>query len=540
MPLAWKAMKFSLPIALTPWPARVLIAIALLIILSPMAVLAQAAEDRIAFIIGNGGYPKDLALKNPLNDASAIEKQLSGFGFEIKSYKDLKVAQVSGLRQQMESRIKRNSVLFFYYAGHGVQIDGRNYLVPVDATLSDGDKASQESFYLGDVLHAIERMRPKIAVVILDSCRDNPFKNQKNSSTLKQGLARVDPPTSTVVFYATRPGGTAQDGEEENGVFTKALLQEIAKPQQPLEVMFRKVSTSVYKSTKGEQEPWVEGVIREEVILAQQVAQPSLTVAALSPNLPLESFKKPIAEAVSSTAAELSTSLSINTDILDTPKPSPTLPPILVAQAQAIRSLTSLDMKAETLNTKFYCEDGNCADYEALYRDMRDQKKFPELFSPFQKFELCEFDLHANACKEDFLNHGRGVSPFLPIQALFGTRLVTKNLVLNQVKPTNGGGISFFAEPTVRTERTNIGIGNTNKCSQNPGRIELMRNQLELEISSSVCISVTPPIPSSYKLSTDVLAYDHTNRDFYVRWRVTKYSVGYYSSTAGIAKLSLR
>ena len=104
-----------------------------------MAVNAQATEDRVAFIIGNGGYPKSLALKNPLNDATAIEKQLTTLGFETKSYKDLKVAEISGLRQQMESRIKRNTVLFFYYAGHGVQIDGRNYLLPVDATLNDGD-----------------------------------------------------------------------------------------------------------------------------------------------------------------------------------------------------------------------------------------------------------------------------------------------------------------------------------------------------------------------------------------------------------------
>ena len=100
-----------------------------LLLVLPLGVFAQAAEDRVAFIIGNGGYPKSLALKNPLNDATAIEKQLTSLGFETKSYKDLKVAEVSGLRQQMESRLKRNSVLFFYYAGHGVQIDGRNYLL---------------------------------------------------------------------------------------------------------------------------------------------------------------------------------------------------------------------------------------------------------------------------------------------------------------------------------------------------------------------------------------------------------------------------
>jgi hypothetical protein len=171
---------------------------------------------------------------------------------------------------------------------------------------------------------------------------------------------------------------------------------------------------------------------------------------------------------------------------------------------------------------------------------MREQKKFPELFSPVQKIEICEFDLNGNACKEKFLNHGHGVNPFVLIQAIFGTRLVTKDLVLNQVKPTNGGGISFSAEPSVRIERTNVGIGNSVQCSQNLGRIELMRNQLEFEISSSVCITATPPIPSSYKLSTEVLAYDHTNKDFYVRWRMINYSILYYSSSAGVAKLSLR
>ena len=292
---------------MTRWLTRTLCVLALFTNLCPLAVNAQVAEDRVAFIIGNGGYPKSLALKNPLNDATAIEKQLSGLGFETKSYKDLKVAEVSGLRQQMESRLKRNSVLFFYYAGHGVQIDGRNYLLPVDATLNDGDKASQESLYLGDVLHAIERMRPKIAVVILDACRDNPFKDQKNSAGAKQGLARVDPPTSTVVFYATRPGGTAQDGDQDNGVFTQALLQEMVKQEQPLEVVFRRVSTSVFKSTKSEQEPWIEGVIREEFVINQanlsKPAQPLLVAVATPPQqvekdltLPLDKLPEPPVE----------------------------------------------------------------------------------------------------------------------------------------------------------------------------------------------------------------------------------------------------
>jgi hypothetical protein len=498
--------------------------LSILLLVLPLGVFAQAAEDRVAFIIGNGGYPKSLALKNPLNDATAIEKQLSNLGFETKSYKDLKVAEVSGLRQQMESRIKRNTVMFFYYAGHGVQIEGRNYLLPVDATLNDGDKASQESLYLGDVLHAIERMRPKIAVVILDACRDNPFKDQKNSSAAKQGLARVDPPTSTVVFYATRPGGTAQDGDDENGVFTKALLQEIVKPEQPLEVLFRRVSNAVYKNSKGEQEPWVEGVIREEVVLAKEYSASSLAIVPIIfPQQP-ESNPKPISTARQPEESE----------------PSHIASPISIAQLQAIRSLSSLDMKSETLSTKFFCEDGNCSDYEALYKTMREKNKFPELFTPTQKIELCEFDLNVGACKEPVLNHGRGVNPLILFQALFGTRTVTRNLMVTLAKKTNGGGMAFSAEPIVYVERLNLGNENAARCSQNPGRIELMSNQLELEIASSICISATPPIPGGYKLTADVLAYDHTNKDYYVRWRSKIYSFGLYQLSDGVAKLSLR
>jgi len=102
---------------MTRWLFKGVVFLALFTNLCPLAVKAQVAEDRVAFIVGNGGYPKSFALKNPLNDATAIEKQLANLGFETKSYKDLKVAEVSGLRQQMESRLKRNSILFFTTLG---------------------------------------------------------------------------------------------------------------------------------------------------------------------------------------------------------------------------------------------------------------------------------------------------------------------------------------------------------------------------------------------------------------------------------------
>jgi Caspase domain len=351
---------------------RTLLVLAYLTYLCPLAVHAQAAEDRVAFIIGNGGYPKSLALKNPLNDAAAIEKQLASLGFETKSYKDLKVAEVSGLRQQMESRLNRNSVLFFYYAGHGVQIDGRNYLLPVDATLNDGDKASKESLYLGDVLHAIERMRPKIAVMILDACRDNPFKDQKNSPAAKQGLARVDPPTSTVVFYATRPGGTAQDGDDENGVFTKALLQEMVKPEQPLEVVFRRVSTSVFKSTKSEQEPWIEGVIREEFFVNQGVIQKPLQPIAVAVAIP-QVEKEPALPPVKT--PEHPTEVLVSALPPSNSKPTPSQLEVAAGndeklviksldKVEALRRLNESIQKKELSNKlSFYCDGNDCFEY---------------------------------------------------------------------------------------------------------------------------------------------------------------------------------
>lgn len=185
---------------------------------------AQDKEDRVAFVIGNAAYSGSNKLINPVNDAKAVSSALRDQGFDVSEFTDLGKQQVNELRQQIEKRVKRNTVLFFYYAGHGVQVEGRNYLVPVDARFSNGNDLADESLYLGDVLAAIEKRRPRLSVVILDACRDNPFAHEKSNAT-KKGLARVDPPSSTVVFYATRPGGIASDGTEGNGLFTQSLLR---------------------------------------------------------------------------------------------------------------------------------------------------------------------------------------------------------------------------------------------------------------------------------------------------------------------------
>ena len=502
---------------MTHWLSKALLVLASITYLCPSAVHAQAVEDRVAFIIGNGGYPKSLALKNPLNDATAIEKQLASLGFETKSYKDLKVAEVSGLRQQMESRLKRNSVLFFYYAGHGVQIDGRNYLLPVDATLNDGDKASQESLFLGDVLHAIERMRPKIAVVILDACRDNPFKDQKNSSAAKQGLARVDPPTSTVVFYATRPGGTAQDGDDENGVFTKALLQEIVKPEQPLEVLFRRVSTAVYKNTRGEQEPWIEGVIREEFAVARgvQSAKPS------------ELKPEPLGTVAVITQPTV-------------PAPLPVTPPPLT-QSETLAMLSDDDVKArvrsiktdleESLPTRVICDESGCFDYTKWVGELGKSERLESLKESLKNItaqpnaKFCIFDLNRFDCpNQDPIK----MSIIYPLAPILPSK-VMEGFSWQDVKVTNSGGVAFKYKPLV--DRKNVPGG----CIESDGAMQFTRTRIDMTLSRMTCFNLI--VPGSVKQNLQILMMDLSKREMLAYWDWNVISFLTYGSGRHLVKI---
>jgi hypothetical protein len=514
-----------------------------------LAVHAQAVEDRVAFIIGNGGYPKSLALKNPLNDATAIEKQLTSLGFETKSYKDLKVAEVSGLRQQMESRLKRNSVLFFYYAGHGVQIDGRNYLLPVDATLNDGDKASQESLYLGDVLHAIERIRPKIAVVILDACRDNPFKDQKNSPVAKQGLARVDPPTSTVVFYATRPGGTAQDGDDENGVFTKALLQEIVKPEQPLEVLFRRVSTSVFKSTKSEQEPWIEGVIREEFIVNQGIIQkplqpiavavavaatPTPQVEKILTSPPVKGPEPPI-EALAALIPSINNAPS-QTQLEIPAGNDEKLVMKSLDKAEALRRLNESIQKKELSNkSSFYCDGNYCFEYAEWAKSLASPENLDSIKSAWKgigisnKPTICEFDLKRNTCIKDGLNSFI-LSPIAIIPGASNSKF--ESWRYQDIKITNSGGMQFSLNAQL------VGLFNVVRpsCSESDAKIEFGRQEIVFNISRVNCFGAGP---ITLKLDTEVLLFNKEEKSMIVKWSVIGFGMLSVGSGSGIGLIKL-
>lgn len=510
-----------------------------------VSTVAQAPlPNRLAIVIGNGSYQQS-PLKNPLNDARAVSESLKRYGFEVHTYMDLKTAQAGEIKRLIRERVAPYTTVIFYYAGHGIQIDGENLFPNVDANFSRLESIREQSIKLNEVLGAISGVKPKAAVVVLDACRDNPFEKETGQSG-NRGLARAVSPPASVIFYATRPGSTASDGSGSNGLFTDVFLKEMANPELPLELLFRRVSSAVYKASKGEQEPWVEGVIREEVVLARPEAMPEIAVAVATPQAPTVPTV-PLALALPQVPAAPTVPVigpaeiaSVATLPPSLPESSPAPAPVVLAQADAMRSLSSIDLKAETLDTKFYCEDGNCADYPGLYRVMREQRKFPELFAPAQKVELCEFDLKTDSCKETFLNHGVGINPMVLFQMMFGSRIVTRGIDIKSLEPTNGGGLTFSVEKKMRIERTKMGSESWIECPDSAGRIEMMSDKLEFELSTAVCLPQSPPLPTAFKLSIDVLAYDHTKRDFYVRWKSTQYSFGYFSSSTGIAKMSLR
>jgi uncharacterized caspase-like protein len=228
-----------------------------------LATCTASAETRIALIIGNSNYASaNLKLANAANDAAAMQLALKEAGFQ--SIVKLNARRVDFYRavDEFSARIIRDphSVGLFYYAGHGVQADGVNYLIPVDAQIQSTGDLEANAFDVARVLRAMQAAQNEMNIVILDACRDNPLRRTR--STVR-GLARLDAPSGTFIAYAAAPGQTAEDGFlGTNGVFTGELLKAMALPNLPLEQMFKKVITGVRGATRGSQTPWFEASIQ--------------------------------------------------------------------------------------------------------------------------------------------------------------------------------------------------------------------------------------------------------------------------------------
>jgi uncharacterized caspase-like protein len=249
---------------------------------------AALAERRVALVIGNSNYANAARLPNPVKDAGAIADALSRLGFDVTHADNLGVAGMRKALQAFEDKANGADWALVYYAGHGMELDGKNWLVPVDAALARASDVADEAVPLDRVL---ERVRPasSLRIVILDACRNNPFltrmiMGRDGTRSLGRGLAPIQPQRGEVVFYAARDGHVALDGDGPHSPFAAAMLKVIEKPGLELGFFFREVTSDVLEATAPEaQEPFVYGSLPRQKYYFK--APESVEASAPAPSL---------------------------------------------------------------------------------------------------------------------------------------------------------------------------------------------------------------------------------------------------------------
>ncbi len=212
-----------------------------------------ATEQRVALVIGNANY-KSAPLRNPVNDAKAVADKLQGLGFKVTLKLDQDQKGMADAIRTFGNQLKAGGAGLFYYAGHGMQVKGHNFLIPVDADIRNEDEVPYRSIDANEVLSKMETAQNRLNLMILDACRNNPFSRKFRSSS--QGLAQMDAPSGTLVAFATAPGSVASDGTGKNGLYTQHLLASLGQPGVPVEQLFKRVRVGVMKDTRNAQVPW--------------------------------------------------------------------------------------------------------------------------------------------------------------------------------------------------------------------------------------------------------------------------------------------
>ncbi len=238
---------------ITPCLAFILLIISSLC-LSGQSDYAAAANRRIALVIGNGDYDTG-PLLNPGNDARAMAGALRETGFEVMEYIDVaNQADMKRVIREFGRKIQNGGVGLFYYAGHGIQVNGRNFLVPTKAQIYAEEEVEYESVDVGFVMSQMEIARNRMNIIILDACRNNPFARSWRSAAT--GLAFINAPTGTLIAYSTAPGSVASDGTGANGLYTEELLRQIRLKGLKIEDVFKNVRSEVLDKSNNMQTPW--------------------------------------------------------------------------------------------------------------------------------------------------------------------------------------------------------------------------------------------------------------------------------------------
>ena len=245
---------------------------------------AFAEPDRIALILGNSAYQLTSPLKNPVNDAAAIATSLERLGFAVTRGLDLTLADMDSKVSEFAHHLGSSKVVFFYYAGHGMQLDGRNYLVPVDFNPNGREALTTKLVSMDKILDDITGGQ-RINIVILDACRDNPLANafstdarggrstsisdERGIHVIGTGLAEIKGNVGTLIAYATQPGNVASDGKGNHSPFADGLLKFIESPGLEIRDLLTQVRKYVIQETKSKQIPWDHSSLVERFYLKQ-------------------------------------------------------------------------------------------------------------------------------------------------------------------------------------------------------------------------------------------------------------------------------
>jgi len=215
----------------------------------------QANEPRHALVIGNASYAS-APLTNPANDAQAVAKVLEKAGFKVDLKINASQKQMQDAVTSFGDRLKAGGAGLFYFAGHGVQIKGRNFMLPVGSDIAREDEVPYKAVDVQQVLDKMDTAQNRINLVVLDACRDNPFARSSRSTSGGNGLSQVDAPIGSLIAFATAPGSVASDGKNANGLYTQHLLANIERPGTPIEQVFKRVRLGVRLDSNGAQVPW--------------------------------------------------------------------------------------------------------------------------------------------------------------------------------------------------------------------------------------------------------------------------------------------
>jgi hypothetical protein len=240
------------PVKMKSFLIRLFIIAILFVFLTPIVAIS-AQESRAALVIGNGTY-KSSPLANPVNDANDMADALKKLGFSVMLKINADQRAMEDSIRAFGKKLRSGGVGLFYYAGHGLQVEGRNYLVPIGTDIQSEADVKYEAVDAGRVLAQMEDAENSMNIIILDACRDNPYARSFRSS--ERGLAKMDAPTGSILAYATAPGSVAADGVGRNGIYTSKLLKHMFTPGLEIGRLFRQVRVEVMKDSGTRQVPW--------------------------------------------------------------------------------------------------------------------------------------------------------------------------------------------------------------------------------------------------------------------------------------------